>query len=139
MVEVANLFLVIEGTDLAQVGVTVEVIAAEGAPKTPMLTLDTASMQIDVYGHHLAIPIALPVDLNLLAGDVIPLDVRVTQDAGGTPVTQTLSNMLLPRSRGARSTENTGTTIPALVAGVNKFSRVALTMGTIPSRRRGRC
>ncbi len=120
---------VIEGTDIAQTGVTVEIVASPGAPKVPMLTVDTADLQIDVYGHHIAIPVTVPVDIALLATDVIPLDVTVTQDAGGAPVSKTLSGILTLQGRA--EWENNGPNVPALVAGVNKFSRVNLTMGTI--------
>lgn len=123
--------LVIEGTDISQTGVTVEIVASAGAAKVPMITLDTASMQVDVYGHHIAIPITAMVDPALGPSDVIPLDVKVTQDAGGTPVSQTLSGILT--LEGLAEYTNTDTTTPALVAGVNRFSRVNLTMGSFPA------
>lgn len=122
--------IVIEGTDIAQ-DVTVEIVASPGAAKAPMITLDPTSVQVDVYGHHIAISVAAPVDPTLDAGDVIPLDVTVTQDAGGTPVSQTLSGILTLQGRA--EWENTDATIPPLVDGVNKFSRVNLTMGTFPT------
>lgn len=121
--------LVLEGMDIAQVGVTVEVVAAEGQKRTPVMTLDTANMQIDAYGTRIAIPITLPVDPDLPAGESIALDIRVTQDAGGTPIIATLTNKLVLEGR--NEYKNTGTTVPALVAGVNKFSSVDLSMGTL--------
>jgi hypothetical protein len=122
--------LVIEGTDIAQTNVTVEIVASPGATRTPKITLDSASQQIDVYGHHIAIPITAMVDPDLPANEVIPLDVTVTQDAGGTPISSKLSGILTLKGRAEY--ENTGTTVPALADGVNEFSRVNLTMGTIP-------
>lgn len=121
--------IVIEGTDIAQTA-TVEIVASAGATKVPMITLDAAAQQIDVYGHHIAIPVTALVDPALAAGEVISLDVKVTQDAGGTPVSQTLSGILTLQGLGEY--ENTGTVVPALATGVNKFSRVNLTMGTLP-------
>lgn len=121
--------IVIEGTDIAQTA-TVEILASAGATKVPMITLDAAAQEIDVYGHHIAIPITALVDPALAAGEVISLDVKVTQDAGGTLVSQTLSGILT--LQGLDEYENTGTVVPALAAGVNKFSRVNLTMGTLP-------
>jgi hypothetical protein len=120
--------IVIEGTDIAQSGVTVEIVASPGATKTPMLTIDPAS-QVDVYGHHIAVTLTAPVDTTLGAGEVISLDVKVTQDAGGTPVSQTLSGILTLQGRA--EWDNNGTTSPALAEGVNQFSRVNLTMGSI--------
>ena len=122
--------IVIEGTDIAQSGVTVEIVASAGATKTPLLTIDPASLQVDVYGHHIAIAVTALVDPALAAGEIIPLDVKVTQDGGGTPVTQTLGGILT--LQGLDEYENTNTTVPTLVAGTNTFSRVNLTAGTIP-------
>jgi len=122
--------IVIEGTDIAQSGVTVEIVASPGATNVPMLTVDSAPPQIDVYGHHVAIAVTVMVDEALTPTDVIPLDVKVTQDGGGTPVSQTLSGILT--LKGLAEYDNMGTTVPPLVAGVNKFSRVNLTMGTLP-------
>ncbi len=121
--------IVIEGTDIAQSGVTVEIVASPGATKVPMITVDAASQEVDAYGHHIALTVTALVDPDLGATDVIPLDVKVTQDAGGVPVSQTLSGILTLQGRA--EWENNGATIPALAEGVNKFSRVNLTMGAI--------
>lgn len=124
--------VVIEGTDITQ-NATVEIVASAGATKTPMLTLDTANLQVDAYGHHIAIPVTLPVDPALAKGDVIALDVKVTQDAGGAPVSQTLSGILTLKGLDEYKYDATAMAPrPVLAAGVNRFSQVNLTMGTIP-------
>ncbi len=120
--------LLIEGTDMASPGTTVAITANAAATKTPMLLVDTASVQIDGNGHRLAVAVALPVDSMLTAADSIPLDVTVTKPvAAGPPLVRKLEGMVvlkgLPELDGAAPAGG----LPAS----SEYSIVNVTSGTL--------
>ena len=121
--------LVLTGTNIAQTGVTVEITAAADQADVPMFTLDTDAMQIDAYGENIAIPITLPVDVGLNAGETVKLDIKVTQDDGaGTPVAVVVSGKL---ELVGYNEYDAAAPLAADAAG-NVFSRVRLSTGTLP-------
>lgn len=83
--------IVIDGMHMVPDGATVAVAPTAPVTKTPMVMVDNTKLVVEANGTRIAVPITLPVDSNLGAADVIPMDVTVTQLANGAMVTKTMS------------------------------------------------
>ncbi len=122
--------LVVNGMHLTETGLTVALVPVAGTLKTPRILLQTQMMQIDANGRRLAIPLALPVDPDLAAGETIVFDVTVSQTAaGGAVVTQTLPGALT-----LRGLDELDGPAPAMGFVENaEYSKINITMGTVKS------
>jgi len=119
--------VVVHGHHIVQENTTVTITAAAGEKRTPMVMVDNEALQTDGNGRRLAIPVTVPVDETLGAGETISLDVTVTHEGSLGPVTQTLPGALMLRGLA----ELDGDAPAGLPAGVSEFSRVNITGGTL--------
>lgn len=87
--------IAIHGNHIVKSSTTVTIVAHTGAVQQPTLTVHNAELDVAANGNLLAVPITLPVDPTLLAGEQIRLDVTVTQTAPTGPVSFTLSALAL--------------------------------------------
>jgi hypothetical protein len=98
------------------------------------LQIDASRLVVESYGFGLAVPISLPVDIGLGAGEIISLDVKVTQDGSAGPVSVVLAGKLalkgLPELRDGMST--------TISSGVHEYSQIDVQTQTItPADRNG--
>jgi len=82
--------LVIHGRNLVVDGTTVSITAHAGEVLTPSITVDNSAIVASIDHEMLAVPVALPVDVDVEAGQSIRLDVTVSQLANGELETVTL-------------------------------------------------
>lgn len=84
--------LVIEGTNIVKQNTTVTIAKSAGETKTPMVMVDNAQLDVSADSAYLAVPVTLPVDkTGLAAADMVKLDITVTQDGPGGPISKTLT------------------------------------------------
>ncbi|HWU91595.1 MAG TPA: hypothetical protein VN253_30215, partial [Kofleriaceae bacterium] len=121
--------LVISGRNIVKQNTRVSITAGSGSARTPMLVIDQAQIEVDVDNQRLAVPITLPVDPMLNAGETIPLDVTVTQD--GAPQPGKLTGKLALKGLA----ELVDGKLPAggFLAGLSEFSQIDVKTGTIAS------
>lgn len=119
--------VVIEGSNLVRQNTTVTITAAPGAARSPMLTVDDAQLVVSADGTRLAVPVTLPVDPSLAAGESIELVVTVTQDAPSGPVSADVPGGL----RVAGLDELTAAPATGFPGGTSHYSRIELTTGAI--------
>src|SRR5688572_21399903 len=73
--------LLIQGTNFVDNGTMVALSAAAGAP---MVTVDNSMLEVDLSGKLIAVPVTVAVDA--AASDTIALDIAVTQNTPGGPI-----------------------------------------------------
>jgi hypothetical protein len=81
--------IVVEGEHIVA-GARITIAAHSGETLVPMFTIDEDATDIAANGRMIAVPVTLPVDTGLMAGQSIALDVTVTQDTPMGPVSKTL-------------------------------------------------
>ncbi|MBA3458708.1 MAG: hypothetical protein H0T46_02020 [Deltaproteobacteria bacterium] len=96
--------LVIDGSHMVAEGAMVMITPAAGAPKVPMLMVDNSKIVVEGNGKRLAVPVTLPVDMGLAAGDMIAMDVTVVQTSGGSMLTKKLGGKLQIKGLGELDT-----------------------------------
>jgi hypothetical protein len=119
--------VVIRGQHMVLDGLAVSVTATAGATDTPHFTIDP-KIEIDANGRRLAFAITLPVDEDLDAGETIGLDVTVTQNVLGAPLSKTLVNAITIRGLDELDGAAPAAGFPP---GVSEYSRVNITSGTV--------
>ncbi len=85
--------VVVHGMNIVA-GATVAITAHDGETATPMLEIDNDAVEVASDGATLVVPVKVAVDGNLGPSATVAsirLDVAVTQDAPGGPVTQSLT------------------------------------------------
>ncbi len=120
--------LVVDGEHMVKANLMVMVTANAAATKVPMLLVDMAGIDVDANGRRLAVPISLPVDTGLAAGETIPLDITIVQTVPGSmPLTRTLPAALTLRGLD----ELTGVAPAAGFPALSEYSSINLTSGTV--------
>jgi hypothetical protein len=119
--------LVIQGHHMVPEETSVTLSVSDGEKRTVNVLVDNAALQIDANGRRLAIPVTVPVDEELGAGETVTLDVTVTQDGTFGPVSKTLEGALVLRGLA----ELDGNAPGGFPAGISEFSRVHITSGTL--------
>lgn len=122
--------LVIDGSHMVAEGAMVTLTPAAGAPKVPMVMVDNAKIVVEGNGKRLAVPVTLPVDTGLAAGEMIAMDVTVVQAAGGMMLTKKLAGKLQIRGLGELDTAGA-----VSLTGVTEYSLVDIQAGatlTVP-------
>ncbi len=117
--------IVVEGMHMVPEGATVTVAPTAPVTKTPMIMVDNTQLVVEANGTRLAVPVTLPVDGALGAADVIPMDVTVTQLAGGVMVSKTKSAAFMIKGLPELDTAAAQT----FSSGPNEFSIVNLRAG----------
>lgn len=118
--------VVLTGKNFVPNNISVSIAVSDGSARTIMV--DNAGIQVEMYGLRVAVPVTLPVDPMLRKGEVISLDVQVTQDGVAGPVkSEVISGKLALRGLDEL------TEVPAggLVGGVSEYSQIAITTGTL--------
>ncbi|MEO8845458.1 MAG: hypothetical protein ABI591_24380 [Kofleriaceae bacterium] len=83
--------LVISGNQIVKDQTSVAITVHAGESKTATVTVDNTMLDVAADGDMLAVPVTIPVDPALHAGDYVRFDVTVTQNTVNGLVSQTLS------------------------------------------------
>jgi hypothetical protein len=118
--------LLIHGTNLVQPNTTVTLVPSGPAP-TQSPVVDSANLVVDKYFQRLAVPVSLPVDETLGAGQTVVFDVVVTHDEGGTIVSQTLPGAVTLDGLD----ELAAAPAAGLTGGIHTYSRINITSGSL--------
>lgn len=118
--------LVISGKNLIAQNPSIMITPAAGSTRPLRITTDNAKIEIGAHGEQLSLPITLPVDPELMANEMIDLDVMVEQDCPDGRV----SGMIVGKLKLRGLAELTSAAAP-LVGGVREYSQINVEMGTL--------
>jgi hypothetical protein len=117
--------LVLTGRNLVLRNLNVSITVSDGSA-TPMIVIDHEKLEVETYGERIAVPITVPVDPMLREGQVLALDVTITQDGSVGPVTSMPLKAKLELKGLDELRDDQGPT-RTLTGGFHEFSQIDVT------------